>query len=69
VRRATSGAADAVAESFFATQVQAEQVIFEYIEAYYNRARSHSSNGLLSPAEFERLYHQSLEGLGVYQFV
>ncbi|MFA5468760.1 MAG: IS3 family transposase, partial [Sphaerochaetaceae bacterium] len=27
----------------------------EYIEVFYNRQRLHSSNGYLSPCEFERL--------------
>ncbi len=70
---------NAVAESFFATlkkqtvhgeyfptHEQATKVIFEYIEAYYNRTRRHSTNGWISPVNFERLYYQSLEGLAVY---
>jgi transposase InsO family protein len=69
---------NAVAESFFAslkkqaiygtpltTREQTRQIVFEYIECYYNRARRHSNNGWLSPVEFERLYHQSLENLCV----
>jgi transposase InsO family protein len=27
--------------------------VFEYIEAFYNRKRRHSTLGMLSPAEFE----------------
>lgn len=56
---------NAVAESWFSTlkaelgehfasEEQAKAELFEYIEAYYNRRRSHSSLGYLSPAEFER---------------
>ena len=58
---------NAVAESFFATlkvelvqvchfatRVQARQAIFEYIEVFYNRRRSHSSLGYLCPLAFER---------------
>ncbi len=37
----------------FATRIEAEQAIFEYIEVFYNRVRLHSSIGYLSPAEFE----------------
>ena len=57
---------NAVAESFFhtlkteliyhqtyETKAEANQAIFEYIEVYYNRQRSHSANNYLSPVEFE----------------
>jgi putative transposase len=58
---------NAVAESFFAT-LKKELVhrepwptrrdlgsaVFEYIEAFYNRTRRHSTLGYLSPEEFER---------------
>jgi putative transposase len=37
----------------FATRTQARTTIFEYIEAWYNRQRLHSSLGYLSPVEFE----------------
>jgi transposase InsO family protein len=56
---------NAVAESWFSTlkaelaerfetQDQARREIFEYIEAFYNRVRIHSSLGYLSPWGFER---------------
>jgi len=38
----------------FATRAQARTAIFEYIEAWYNRQRLHSSLGYLSPVEFEQ---------------
>jgi len=38
----------------FASRAQARTAIFEFIEAWYNRQRLHSSLGYLSPAEFER---------------
>lgn len=57
---------NAVAESFFATleielileadwrtRDDARQAIFEYIEAWYNRERRHSSLGYLSPGQYE----------------
>ena len=57
---------NAVAESFFhslktelthhikfETRSQANQVIFEYIEVFYNRQRLHSYNNYMSPMEFE----------------
>ncbi len=57
---------NAVAESFFhslkteftnheifETRAKANEMIFEYIEVFYNRERMHSSNNYLSPLEFE----------------
>lgn len=58
---------NAVAESFFTT-IKKELVhhqswpsrrdlssaVFEYIEAFYNRQRRHSTLGYLSPEEYER---------------
>jgi putative transposase len=38
----------------FATRAQARTAIFEFIEAWYNRQRLHSSLDYLSPIEFER---------------
>ncbi len=40
----------------YTTREQAQASIFEYIEAFYNRVRRHSSLGYLSPAEFERMH-------------
>ena len=37
----------------FATRAQARHEIFDYIEAFYNSRRRHSSLGYLSPADFE----------------
>lgn len=58
---------NAVAESFlhtlkvelvnryrFRTHEETRQAIFEYIEMYYNRKRTHSTLGYLSPFEFEK---------------
>jgi putative transposase len=62
---------NAVAESFFATleceligrstfrnRRKARMAAFEYIEAFSNPRRRHSSIGMLSPAEFERRWAQ-----------
>jgi putative transposase len=37
----------------FQTRQQAKAAIFEYIESFYNRVRTHSALGYLSPAAFE----------------
>jgi transposase InsO family protein len=41
----------------YTTREQAKASIFEYVEAFYNRTRRHSSLGYLSPAEFERAHN------------
>jgi putative transposase len=59
---------NAVAETFFATlkkelvnrrawpsRLELESAVFEYIEAFYNRQRRHSTLGMLSPAAYEQL--------------
>jgi transposase InsO family protein len=33
--------------------------IFEYIETYYNRKRKHSTNGYLSPVNYEKKWLKS----------
>jgi putative transposase len=58
---------NAVAETFFATlkkelvnrrtwpsRLELQSAVFEYIEAFYNRNRRHSSLGMVSPAEYEQ---------------
>ena len=45
-----------VYQTYFYTKKQAKREIFEYIEFYYNRTRSHSYLGGLSPIEFEDKY-------------
>jgi len=42
----------------YTTREQARASIFEYVEAFYNRVRLHSSLGYVSPAEFERAHNQ-----------
>jgi len=46
-------------DEVFATRDRARAAIFEYLEAFYNRVRLHSSLGFLSPVEFERTYNQT----------
>jgi putative transposase len=64
-----SGLDNALAESFFAsletelidrstwpTRYQAREAVFDWIERFYNRVRSHSRIGYLAPLEYERRY-------------
>ena len=37
----------------FRTRADANQAIFEYIEVFYNRQRLHSTNGYMSPVNYE----------------
>jgi len=46
---------DLVYQTYFYTKNQAKREIFEYIEFYYNRVRSHSYLGNLSPSRFEEV--------------
>ena len=59
---------NAVAETFFATlkkelvnrrswpsRLELQSAVFEYVEAFYNRQRRHSTLGMLSPATYEQL--------------
>jgi transposase InsO family protein len=41
----------------YTTRDEARASLFEYIEAFYNRVRLHSSLGYLSPEDFERTYN------------
>ena len=44
-----------VYDNYFYTKKQAKYEIFEYIEFFYNRTRSHSYLGNLSPTRFEEI--------------
>ena len=48
-----------VHDESYATREQAKASIVEYVEAFYNRTRRHSSLGYLSPAAFERSYNRN----------
>lgn len=41
----------------YTSREEAKASIFEYVEAFYNRVRRHSSLGFLSPEEFERSHN------------
>jgi transposase InsO family protein len=43
-----------VHDESYTTRAEAQASIFEYVEAFYNRVRLHSSLGYLSPEQFER---------------
>ena len=66
---------NAVAETFFATlkkelvnrrtwpdRLELQSAVFEYIEAFYNRQRRHSTLNMLSPATYEQLRLSPLGG-------
>jgi putative transposase len=46
-----------VHDESYTSREQAKASIFEYVEAFYNRVRLHSSLGYLSPEEFERSHN------------
>jgi len=39
------------------TRVELASAMFEYIEVFHNRQRRHSSIGMLTPIEYERIHH------------
>jgi transposase InsO family protein len=43
-------------DCFFRTREEARSAVFEYIEAFYNRDRRHSTLGYCSPVKFEQYY-------------
>jgi putative transposase len=66
---------NAVAETFFATlkkelvnrrswpsRLELQSAVFEYIEAFNNRQRRHSTLGMLSPIAYEQLRLSPLGG-------
>lgn len=40
------------------TRLELANAIFEYVEVFHNRKRRHSALGMLTPNEYENLYHQ-----------
>jgi putative transposase len=54
---------DLVYDTYFYTRKQAKYEIFEYIEFHYNRTRSHSYLGNLSPSKFEEINSMLRNGI------
>jgi len=50
---------DLVFDSDFVTRAQARNAIFEYIEVFYNRQRSHSYLGYATPMKFELAFEDT----------
>jgi putative transposase len=40
-------------QQIYQSRSEAKQAVFEYIEVFYNRERLHSTNGYLSPVDYE----------------
>jgi len=41
------------------TRVELAGAIFEYLEVFHNRTRRHSSLGMLTPIEYEKLHAEA----------
>jgi putative transposase len=39
------------------TRVELASAMFEYVEVFHNRQRRHSSIGMLTPIECEKIHH------------
>jgi putative transposase len=44
----------------FHTRAEARHAIFEYIEVFYNRQRSHSALGYKTPVQYEQNFEPSI---------
>jgi putative transposase len=45
---------ECVERQTFSTRAEAKNVIFEYLEVFYNRQRKHSALGYVSPSDYEK---------------
>ena len=44
----------------FHTRQEARQALFEYIEVFYNRQRTHSALGYKTPVQYEQQFESSI---------
>ncbi|MDF2644401.1 MAG: transposase [Paenibacillus sp.] len=51
----------------FKTKQEAQQKLYWYLEFFYNRTRSNSTIGYMSPAHFEQLYYIEIERASQYE--
>jgi transposase InsO family protein len=49
----------------WSTRLELRSSIFEYIEAFYNRQRRHSTLGYLNPTEYERRWQSTQQPVGL----
>jgi putative transposase len=49
---------EAEREAVWLARQDARTAVFDYLEAFYNPIRLHSTLGYLSPAEYEKIFHQ-----------
>ncbi len=52
---------ECVGSVIYQSHEQARQILFEYLEVYYNRQRRHSTLGYVSPLVYEQLGKQRTE--------
>lgn len=54
---------DRIRRRTYKTREQARQDVFDCIEMFYNPKRKHTTNGMLSPVDFERQQKLRPEGV------
>ena len=55
-----SASSGSIRDDAYATQGDAKQDIFDYIEMFYNPKRRHGFNNKLSPVNYEKQYFKRL---------
>jgi putative transposase len=59
-RRMATLKTELIHHQYFYTRQEARQAIFEYIEVFYNRQRSHSALGYKTPVQYEQDFEPSI---------